>query len=183
MGKTSAQRTAKILLDKFDTKIIICLGIAGSLSNDLGLGDVCYSGSIIDVLDNSKASDVADGIDIEFSPTHFLTPREIEISLNQIRISPELRQSYERWQFNQWEFVEAILPNGARGRDGHTELTGPPNSMNGTIACAGVSKSEKYNTRLRGLDRKILAVETEIRRRIRGGKCTLLSRPYYPGNK
>lgn len=57
MGKTYATNAAAIILAKYDVGLIICLGIAGSLSDDMHLGDVCYTGRVVDVLDNAKIVD------------------------------------------------------------------------------------------------------------------------------
>jgi nucleoside phosphorylase len=77
MGKANALKAVASALDNFDVGIITCIGIAGSLSVDMRLGDVCYSGSVIDVYENSKASDKDGRIILEFSPTHYDTPKKL----------------------------------------------------------------------------------------------------------
>jgi nucleoside phosphorylase len=54
MGRANAIRTTSNILRDFDVGLLICIGIAGGVSKDMFLGDVCYSGNIIDILDNSK---------------------------------------------------------------------------------------------------------------------------------
>lgn len=61
MGRAAAQAACLTALEVFSCKAYICLGIAGGLSKDLNLGDVCYTGTLIDVYDNSKVIDGTDG--------------------------------------------------------------------------------------------------------------------------
>ena len=60
MGRSSAAKATYSLLELYDVGLVVCLGIAGSLDKDAKLGFVCYTGHVIDVYDNAKASDVAD---------------------------------------------------------------------------------------------------------------------------
>src|SRR6516162_9431910 len=161
MGKTNAYKATASALDNFDVGIVICIGIAGSLSGDMGLGDVCYSGSVIDVYDNSKASDQDGYISLEFSPTHYDTLKEITTALNFTRILPEFKTKYETWQQEREEFVHQALDLPVISRNRKTERIGRPKTRYGTIACGSVSKSDIYNQKLRALDRKVLAIETE----------------------
>jgi len=57
MGRTGCLEAASESLDHFDCGILVCIGIAGAISPDLSIGDVCYSRDICDVLDNAKILD------------------------------------------------------------------------------------------------------------------------------
>ena len=57
MGKTACQEVANECLDEFDCGVLVCIGIAGALSRDLSIGDICYTGAVCDVLDNAKIED------------------------------------------------------------------------------------------------------------------------------
>lgn len=162
MGKSSASRAAGSVLNEFDAGLVVCLGIAGGVSADLKLGDVCYSGNIIDVYDNTKTIDAQEGaIDIQFSPTHYTTNREVTAALNFIRTLPTLRPKYEHWQELQGQNARRLQAHPVIGRGGKEEIIYRPSSRNGTIVCGAVSKSTVYNNKLIALDRKILAIETE----------------------
>ena len=162
MGKANAIKATSEVLANFDVGLVVCLGIAASLSKDLSLGDVCYSGTIIDVLENAKALDVEDGtLDIALSPTQYETPRNITSALNYIRTFPELKGDYEAWRALQGEAASSLVPQPYNGRKGKEEKLGSPRTLNGTIVCGAVSQSAKYNAKLVALDRKLLAVETE----------------------
>lgn len=162
MGRTNAAVAAAAALNEFHVGLIISLGIAGGLSGDLHLGDVCYSGGIIDVLDNIKTVDAAHGaIDQAFSPTHYSTDTEITVALNLIRVMPGLRKIYMQWQIDREAHANALLPIAIVGRGGIKETIGKPATKNGAIACGTVSKSDQYNEKLFDIDRKILAIDTE----------------------
>lgn len=54
MGSQSAQRSARVALESFDPDICVVIGIAGSVSKDVFIGDVVVSNHIIDVINNAK---------------------------------------------------------------------------------------------------------------------------------
>ncbi|MBB2792877.1 UNVERIFIED_ORG: nucleoside phosphorylase [Rhizobium pisi] len=162
MGRTHAGNALSSLLADFDIGLAICLGIAGSLSDDLQLGDVCYSTQVFDVLDNAKASDIEKGkLDLEFSPTHFRTDRALVAALNFIRMKKDLRPLYKDWQTERGGFAKTLVPGDVPGRNGRREVLTEPKAIEGTVACASVTKSAEYNKKLKEIDRKVLAVETE----------------------
>jgi nucleoside phosphorylase len=162
MGRSDALRSATKVADDFNVGMFVCMGIAGSMTDDLMLGDVCYTGSVIDVYDNSKASDLADGtLDIAFSPFYYRTNREITTALDFIRLLPEFRDAYSTWQDERSQYVTTLMnpPQVTIGEK--IAQIGRPRTVNGTIVCASVSNSKEYNKKLRTIDRKIIAIETE----------------------
>lgn len=162
MGRTSAQEAISEAANDFDTGLIVCLGIAGGLSSDVNIGDVCYSGSIIDVLDNAKAYIDPDKVeDLAFSPTNYVTPRNISIAINLDRIGPDTKDRYDAWRNDRERVARDLIPGQFFGKGKKLESISRPTAKDGTIACAAVSASPKYNARLKAIDRKILAVETE----------------------
>lgn len=52
------------------------MGIAGSLTGDLRLCDVCYYEDIVDITDNAKVEDIESGMDIALSPSYYETPAQ-----------------------------------------------------------------------------------------------------------
>jgi nucleoside phosphorylase len=160
MGKTAAQNAIQEALNEYDIAAVVCVGIAGGLSGDLKLGDVCYSGTVGDVVDNSKTEDKAAGIRLKLSPTHYETPREVTSALGFLRIWPELGPVYAEWQKQQFEF-EKMLLSGSQVVSGKSEFLEPPDTLNGFIVSGAVSGSKAYNDALRALDRKVLAIDTE----------------------
>lgn len=164
MGKTHAAASTAWMLARYEAGILVGLGIAGSLSGDMRLGDVCYTGSIVDVLDNAKMVDVGDeptAADAELSPTHYNTPRVFEQAFSFIRTQPHLRPAYEAWQRERASVAASLVPLPVPSPDGDDERLAEPRSKNGVIVCGMVSKSKIYNEKLRAIDRALLAIETE----------------------
>lgn len=161
MGKTHAMHAANFLLERYDIGLIMCLGIAGSLSDDMRLGSVCYSGKIADVLDNNKITDLDDDADTELSPTHYDTPDKFTQAFGFMRTQPKLRQGYLKWQEQRKIVAEQLVSDEVPAPGGKMERIAEPTTQNGVIVCGMVSKSEKYNRKLRAVDRALLAIETE----------------------
>ena len=83
------------------------------------------------------------------------------MAINAVRIFPDLQDSYADWQLSRENVARLRFTSSVVGRKGASETIGQPKSKNGIIVCGVVSSSERYNAKLRGLDRKVLAVETE----------------------
>lgn len=162
MGRTHAINASNFLLNQYDIGLMICLGIAGSLSDDMSLASVCYSGKIADVLDNNKITDVEDDeTDTEFSPHHYDTPDHFTQAISFARTQSEVREHYLKWQEEREKVAEEKVPEEVPAPDGKMERLGKPKTMPGMIVCGMVSKSQVYNAKLRKIDRAVLAVETE----------------------
>ncbi len=167
MGRTAAFMAAGSILLTYDVGLIICLGIAGSMSDDMGLADVCYTGNVIDVLDNTKVVDVenesgrADTSDTEFSPTHYETPIDFTNAMSFIRTQPALRPGYLAWQAEREAIASERVAAEVPGPGGSRIRIGKPASKPGYLVCGAVSKSKVYNAKLRTLERSLLAIETE----------------------
>lgn len=161
MGKGYASRAVKDALAAYDFGMITCIGIAGSLTDDLRLCDVCYSEDILDVTENAKVEDIESGMDISLSPTYYDTPAEFAAAINFSRLFPDLRPSYVEWQTEADAHGKTLLPNPVLERDGKERHLSAPKAKNGMIACGLVTKSSKYNAKIVGVERKVLAIETE----------------------
>jgi nucleoside phosphorylase len=162
MGRTAATQAAVEILTEYNVGMFACLGIAGSLSDDMDLTDICYTGTLSDVYDNSKAGDALDGgVSLNFSPVHYGTPIEITTAFNFMRTQPELRPRYTAWQAERSKVAELLLPDGVPGRHNRMLLVRTPTTMCGTIICGAVSNSKAYNDSLSKIDRKVAAIETE----------------------
>ena len=162
MGKSSASNSVSEALREFSTNLVVCLGIAGGLSKDLKLGDVCYSGTILDVNDNSKTMDGDNGdIKLELSPFAYETEKGISLALDFIRRDPTLRAQYQDWQDHRYARAEALLLPEISNAKGENPKKALLHSMSGTIACGAVSAGKNYNDKLKQINRKVLAIETE----------------------
>ncbi|MGB3643350.1 MAG: hypothetical protein WBA15_02625 [Mesorhizobium sp.] len=172
MGRRSAQEAVEIAFDEFDFGFVICLGIAGSLSEDLRLCDVCYSEHVDDFYDNTKAQDAQDGeMELRFSPHHTKCYAPVVAAMNFVRTVPALQDLHASWQLERGALASEMFSDEVVGRDGKKEKIEQPKSKHCKVACAAVSKTTKYNDKIRDADRKLLAIETEI-----GGVLAALNR-------
>lgn len=159
MGRTACLEAALACVTDFDFGVLACVGIAGSLSNDAAIGDVCYSTHIADVLDNAKITGGSEQ-DIHLSPTWYRTPTSLIIPIELYRVLPETKSKHMDW-INELEALgKTLLPGEFNGRNGR-ETLGPPKILEGTIVCGAVSGNPQYKQKLKGIDRKVLAIETE----------------------
>ncbi len=159
MGRSEAGDATRAIVGQYNIGIIVCIGIAGGLSKDLRLGDVCYSENILDVYEQSSVTDAedGDGITVHLSPNQFRTPRQITIALNFLRSNPEINSKYKEWQQTSENQAKALLGD----LSAETTGTHTPKSKNGNLVCGAVSKSSAYNAKLKAMDRNVLAIETE----------------------
>ena len=160
----AASQAASNLFQRYRIGLVVCTGIAGGLSDDVHLGDVCYSGKVIDIYENNKAVNIEDNddvLEIQLSPVHYETGGNITRSLNYVRTQPDVKQLYSRWREQQRKSVEDTGIGPVPSRSKKTETIGAPNSFQGALICGMVSKSKKYNQKLKELERRVLAIETE----------------------
>ncbi|MGY3582560.1 nucleoside phosphorylase [Bradyrhizobium sp. USDA 4341] len=161
MGKAANGRAADRMLCQYDVGLIIVLGIAGGLSSDLAIGDVCFTGAIIDVLENAKVSDEKGTAKSKFSSKFYTTDPRLSFSLKYARIGSDTKPDFERWQLEQYYDAAAKIPGAFIGKESVNETIRIPDIFEGNTACGSVSKSDIYNDDFRHIDRKILAIETE----------------------
>ncbi len=162
MGKTHAIAAAEFAHQLFEIGIFAVLGIAGGLSSDVAIGDICISGTIIDVLDNAKAADTpSNGLKLSFNPTYFSTDDLLTFAVKYASIGVDIREVYENWQLEAYDTGSKLLPFEFKGRGGKNEKISLPRVHDGNIVCGSVSQSRHYNEQMKGMDRKVLAVETE----------------------
>lgn len=158
-GRTECNNAATAALAEYDAGVLICLGIAGGLSSDICIGDVCFTGSIIDLLDNSKVT--GETAEIAFSPVFYDLPIEISVGITLDRVRPSTKQGHEAWRKDRFQFGKAQITGTFTGKEKQEELIHEPNARQGTIACGAVSGSPEYNKKIKAIDRKVLAIETE----------------------
>jgi nucleoside phosphorylase len=162
MGRTASADAATDSLADFDTALLICVGIAGGLSKDVSIGDVCYTGTLADVLDNAKLSTLENGKDrLTLSPTFYNSPRELSIPMALDRVNPTTKHGHQAWAAGQGQAARNHIPGEFSGRSGRRERIRNPSVWEGVIVCGSVSDSSEYNEKLRGIERKVLALETE----------------------
>lgn len=72
MGPTNAANVSSLLVDRFEPDVLVSIGISGSISRDLLLGDVLIPKEVVAYFENSAAvgSDSEKGWDLQISGTH-----------------------------------------------------------------------------------------------------------------
>lgn len=73
----------------------------------------------------------------------------------------QLKDLREFWEEDQRQFAQQVVPHAVPGRGEERESLGAPKCLNGDIVCGAVAESDHYRNRIKGITRKILAVETE----------------------
>lgn len=178
MGDASASNAVEAAINLLSPNLIVCVGIAGSLTNDLKIGDVAVSNEIIDISQNIKISErvikgkkrTRRGLPaktserreqhIELSPKPFSVPAELTATFRFIRSHPTLKINHAAWIEEAQERREC-LEEEIRLAGLVDELQVDPSVEIGTIVSGPVVASSAFRQTLKGLDRKVLAVETE----------------------
>lgn len=163
MGKTSMADAVAGALSDSDFGLLVCVGIAGGLSNDAAIGDVCVSLKVFDALDNAKITDNSKTKkqSVTLAPSIYETPLAVATAMSRDRMAPDTANQYNEWRTKQGTASRALISGSFRGRKGRDETIQDPTVRAGSIACGMVSGSPEYNQALLGLDRKMLAIETE----------------------
>jgi len=154
MGVQSAQTIASQIDQKCKFELFVCLGIAGSISDDVNLCDVVYSGKVFDLTSNQKVSDAS----TDFSPTPYKTPSKFTTTLNYLRKHPILSELKDRWETECSEYIKQV--DNEKGVI--SDLVKIPVSHSGTIVTGPVTAGKDYKSKILKVDRKTLAVETEV---------------------
>lgn len=161
MGKAAAARATHILLGMYDIGLLAVVGIAGGLSGDVSIGDICFTGSLFDILENAKAVDSGKGMKLEYNNIPFKTDGRISFALKYVSLGTDVKDSFEHWQLERHYAAKSLVPNEFIGRNSINEVIGLPQIHEGSIVCGAVSKSDVYKSNIKNLDRKLLAIETE----------------------
>ncbi|MFN0264423.1 hypothetical protein ACKTEK_11150 [Tepidamorphus sp. 3E244] len=146
-----ARKIYEKLALKFDFGVVFCIGICGALSNDLSLGDVCYNTNNLDLNHDQKF-----GVGrTSLSPKYNKTDPVFVAKMNLFRTDPTMRSAREDWQENCRIWLSDRDNFDCSDFEYPTILSGP-------IVTYGVVADKDTKKRILELDRKILAVETEL---------------------
>jgi nucleoside phosphorylase len=154
MGPTVTQKVAAKVHEHFEIKLFVCLGICGGISSDLKLGDVCATGVNLDVTNNGKITDSTNSL----SPSFFKTTPAISRAFTYFKSHPNLMRAKSDWEASCVKYISDLLPH----RVWSEHCGDRPKFYSGSIATGLVSASPKYNKQLKQIDRKMLALETEV---------------------
>ena len=162
MGQSAARSACDHLLSHYRIGIVCSFGIAGALSTDLQLGDVCISQTVYDLTDNAKYADLDEQMDLQFSPKTFHVARALCSRLAFLTQNPALLGAKTAWLSECQSFFEHLPPDMSSLLSDavYPNLT-TPRVYYGPIVSSSVSASDSLKDRIRLIDRKVLAIETE----------------------
>ena len=161
MGHSSARAAARYLCDRYAVGVLCSYGIAGALSNDLSLGDVCVAQALYDPADQAKATDATAGIDISFSPRKFDIDRGICSRLAMLTQNPELKEKRIEWHDSCELYIEDFLKRRDIVSTPEIKAAARPKVYFGSFMSYMVSASDTLKQTMKSIDRKALVVETE----------------------
>jgi len=178
MGNDNAYDATKAGIAKFEPNMVVCIGIAGSLTSDLKLGDVSVASEVIDISQNMKISEVASPRKkrpskkgkpqrliaaktvVELSPKPLPVLPELAASFRFLRSHPVLKNDLAKWVDDATKRRETLI-GSAENSVLTDDLDQPPTAEIGTIISGPVVASSAFKDTLKKLDRKVLSVETE----------------------
>jgi len=179
MGIDNAYDATLAGIEKFKPNLVVCLGIAGSLTSDLKLGDVSVSNEIIDISQNMKILDVAPDkrkrvvkkgkkkavaktrTSVELSPKPITVSPDLVASPRFLRSHPTLKSELQKWIEEAAIHRRTLLDQSTTGTDLSGDVSEPPVVEIGPIVSGPVVASSAFKETLKKIDRKVLAIETE----------------------
>jgi nucleoside phosphorylase len=177
MGIDNAYDATTAGITRFKPNLVVCIGIAGSLTVDLKIGDVTVSSEIIDISQNIKISEVlptrkrrpsnrtkavrpqASRTVVELSPKSFPIRPELSASFRFLRSHPTLKSNLADWVDQAKERRTKLIEGDVSGLV--DELTQDPVAEIGPIISGPVVANSAFKDVIKKIDRKVLAVETE----------------------
>jgi nucleoside phosphorylase/tetratricopeptide (TPR) repeat protein len=159
MGLNHATLAAERMIDWFQPGALGLVGLAGSLSDDLLLGDVVIATQVDAYLQAAKAVPGPDDDHFEFTPAGevWQAPFALTQFIRNFRHRPELRHLYTQWQQDAAARRETIHPD-----PDPTLVRREPVFDLGPIASGDVvGAAQAFSRWLRRRNRKLAAIEME----------------------
>ena len=150
-GSQSAASSAEDAIRDFKPNLIVVLGIAGNLSNDIQLCDVVVADWIADVLHNSKYTENNGKQSTEFSPDFYQVHPSYTAQFVFLTTNPFRKEAYEHWQ----------TAAGSEAASNGIKLSEKPSLHIGMIVCGPVTASVSLKRQFSAIHRKVQAIETE----------------------
>lgn len=174
MGSENAMSAVRSATKDLNPDLVVCIGIAGSLSKDVKLGDVCVSSEIVDILQNTKVTDVARSrqpagrrasktvkqTKIEFCPRGYPIENKLHANFRFFRSQPSREDERSAWvkSCTERNFKAYCIEDEDREKFDE-QITASLHV--GAIVCGPVVSSKDFKDQISQMNRKFLAVETE----------------------
>ncbi len=173
MGSENAMAAVNSAIQDLSPDLIICIGIAGSLSDDVKLGHVCVSSEITDILQNSKIVDkekkrAAKGqrkgsisriTEFEFCTRPYSVENKLHANFRFFRSQPSRVEERVKWETTCTERNKSAYE--VLADDTYVVDASKMALHVGPIVCGPVVSSKGFKNQLSGMNRKNLAIETE----------------------
>ncbi|MGC2780137.1 MAG: 5'-methylthioadenosine/S-adenosylhomocysteine nucleosidase [Bradyrhizobium sp.] len=155
MGLLAAQHGTHKLLEYADVDLLVMLGTAGALDDDLSIGDVAVATEVNEFLANSKAESVEGGYEIRHSGNHWPLDYGMKQALANFEFAS--RPAYQRWQSG-----AAAVYAGLEILEKAAVCVPPPTLHRGNIASGNtVIASKAFADEVKRVDRKFIAIDME----------------------
>lgn len=155
MGPTPAQHSAHRLLSFADVKVLILLGLSGSLDSAVGIGDVVVASEVNEFQANAKAQTVDGGYEVRYSGRHYPLDFSIRETINHFEFSDS--DLFEDWQNSTTnDYSELNIPQKEL-------ICTPPVAIRvGPLASGNtVAASVAFINELKAINRKFVAIDME----------------------
>lgn len=158
-GEMSAGLLTAELLDTFAPNVLVVLGIAGALDDELRVGDVVCSTSVNSYMANSKANEGEESEDYSIATSGEVFRADPRIIKNIRNFEFNSLAAFNTWQVNSKSLLEEEIDKHPAIK---SHINDRPRIYEGHVASGPtVSGSARFKAFLKGIDRKFLAVEME----------------------
>jgi nucleoside phosphorylase len=155
MGPLPALHATQRLLEYADIGLLVMVGTAGALDDDLSVGDVAVATEINEYQANSRAEAAEHGYKFSYSGRHWPLEYRIRQALTNFEFSA--RGPYEAWRDG-----AARLYSQLQIPEKDEVCTPPPRFHRGNIASGNVVAASKvFAAEIKNVDRKFIAIDME----------------------
>lgn len=155
MGLLPALQAAARLLEFAEVKLLVVLGLAGALDDDVAVGDVVVAAEVNEYQASSKAESAGEGYEIRYSGRSWQLEYRIREAISHFEFSGQ--DAFIRWQTHaSVDYAELEIPN-------KESICSPMPSLHiGPIASGNVvAASSAFVDELKRINRKFVAVDME----------------------
>lgn len=155
MGPLPALQATNRLLEFADVKLVVVLGLAGALHDDVAVGDVVIASEVNEFQANSKAEPSADGYEVRYSGRHWPLNFQIREAISHFEFSSH--DTFSSWQATTSEDYDKLdVPD-------KVSICSSPAAMHfGPIASGNVvAASSAFVSEVRSINRKFVAIDME----------------------
>jgi len=163
-GNDAAYAVMNEVFSSYVTKLSVCIGIGGAISNDAKLGDVFYSKDVLDLTQRQKILKDENGNSrIKYDPKSYPSNYSVGKALDRSRLSTSGKSVFKQWQ----DACSLVNSGTLAGVDtsglGHNSLHyEKPYANNGKIAATNTVLADTLAVEdVKSCGRKMACVDTE----------------------